>query len=50
MYNNGNELKALCEESGKKICQVAIEVESKLNETSVDEIRKKFKENIEIMR
>ena len=50
MYNNASELKALCEQFGKKIWQVAIDVESELNETSIDEIRRKFKENIEIMR
>lgn len=50
MYNNASELKSLCEKSGKKIWQVAIEVESEFNETPIDEIRKKFQKNIEIMR
>ena len=50
MYNNASELKSLCEQSGKKIYQVAIEVESELNGNSIADIRKKFQENIEIMR
>lgn len=50
MYSNANELKDLCDRSGKKIWQVAIEVESEYNETTIDEIRQKIKENIDIMR
>lgn len=50
MYNNANELKALCEERNQKICDVAIEEEAKLNESTVEQIYQKFRENIQIMK
>ncbi len=49
MFNNASELKALCEKKHKKIYEIAIEEESKLNGTSAEEIREKFRKNIKIM-
>lgn len=50
MYNNANELKLLCEQQGKKIHEVAIEIEAANNEVTVLEVREKFKDAIKTMK
>ncbi len=49
MYNNANELKLLCREQGKRISDVAIEIEAMENEITVEEVRAKFEKFIDIM-
>lgn len=50
MYNNANELKLLCEQRGKKICEIAIEVEAESSECTIKEVRQKFKDSIKTMK
>lgn len=50
MYNNANELKLLCAQQNKKICEIALEVEAASSECTIEEICQKFKENIKVMK
>ncbi|MDQ5983261.1 MAG: L-serine dehydratase, alpha chain [Eubacteriales bacterium SKADARSKE-1] len=50
MYNNANELKLLCDQQGKKIYEVAIDVEAENSDCTIKEVRQKFREAIKTMK
>ncbi len=49
MYNKGEELLNLCNEQNKKIYEIAIEEECSLTEQSIEEVRNKMNENLQVM-
>ncbi|HLR35914.1 MAG TPA: L-serine ammonia-lyase, iron-sulfur-dependent, subunit alpha, partial [Tissierellales bacterium] len=49
MYNKGEELLNLCNEQNKKIYEIVIEEECSLTEHSIEEVRNKMNENLQVM-
>jgi len=49
LYNKGEELLNLCNEQNKKIYEIVIEEECSLTEQSIEEVRNKMNENLQVM-
>lgn len=50
MYNNGAELLALVKEKKSKICDIVMEKECKLSDLSLNDVRQRMKNNLDVMK